>query len=116
MPFVNLDDQMPDNPKIIVLSDAAFRLQVSGLAYCNRHLTDGFLPVAAVPQLVPRFKKAALTELMHGRIWIPADGGYRIHDYLDWNRSKEQVTEDRERLRKVRSEAGKKGAQARWGT
>jgi hypothetical protein len=39
-----------------------------------------------------------------------------IHDYLDWNRSREQIETDRERIRKVRSEAGKKGAKARWHT
>lgn len=116
MPWVNKDDQFPEHPKVWGLSDAAYRLHDSGICYCNRHLTDGLISADKVPSLVPRFRKATLIELVEKGIWIALLGGetYEIHDFLDWNRSRDQVLADRERLRAVRSEAGKKGARARW--
>ena len=110
MPWANLDDQFPEHPKNDGLSDAAFRLAVSGICYANRFLTDGFVASDRVPRIVPRFRKAALDELVSGGLWLTVAGGYEIHDFLDWNRSRAQVEEERERKRK----AGKKGAEARW--
>lgn len=113
MPWVNLDDQFPEHPKVDGLSDAAFRLHVAGICYCNRHLTDGFVPTNRVRRLVPKFKQTALDELVGYGMWKPhpPDGYlYEIHDFLDWNRSRDQVVSERER----KSKGGKKGAQQRW--
>lgn len=115
MPFLNLDDNFADHPKIDALDDAAFRLHVSGLLYCSKHLTDGFIPTNRVGRLTPSYADQVLEELMHGRLWLPANGGYSIHDFLDWNRPRAEVEEERERKRKQRSEAGRKGAAIRWG-
>ena len=116
MPFLNLDDNFADHPKIDGLSDGAFRLHVAGMCFAAKHLTDGHIPVARVDRLMRRYKRQYLAELLEAGIWRPADAGYSIHDYLDWNRSKEQIESDRARIKKARSEAGKKGAQARWRT
>lgn len=113
MPWVNLDDNFPEHPKVDGLSDAAFRLQVAGICYANRQLTDGRIPPDKVRRLVPRFKQAALDELTDRAMWLPlASGGWQIRDYLDWNRSRDQVESERER----KSKGGRKGAQRRWGT
>ena len=56
MPYLNSDDAMPENEKVDVLSDGAFRLYVAAMHYCARHLTDGAVPAARLPRLVPRFK------------------------------------------------------------
>jgi hypothetical protein len=114
MPFLNLDDNFADHPKVDALSDGAFRLHVAGLLYASKHTTDGYIPATRVTRLMRTYKARHLAELMASTLWRPADAGYTIHDYLDWNRSREQIEADRERLRKVRSAAGKKGAQARW--
>lgn len=117
MPFLNLDDNFADHPKVDALSDGAFRLHVSALLYCSRNKTDGFVPMDRVPRLMPRYRKAFLTELLDGRLWYTRPGEQiEAHDYLDWNKSREQIDNDRERIRKARSEAGKKGANARWRT
>lgn len=117
MPFANIDDNFPEHPKIDGLSDAAFRLHVSGICFASRHLTDGLIPADRVPRLVPRYRKAAANELVERGIWYWHESikSYEIHDYLDWNRSREHITSERERVRKMRSEAGRKGAAARWG-
>ena len=116
MPFLNLDDNFADHPKVDALTDGAFRLHVAGLCYASKHTTDGHIPVERVGRLTPTYRKQHLAELLNRGLWRPADAGYSIHDYLDWNRSREQIESDRARLKKVRSEAGKKGAQARWRT
>lgn len=114
MPWANLDDQFPTHPKVVRLTDPAFRLHVSGICYCAKYETNGRIDAEVVPLLAPRFKPRVLEELIERRLWAPIAGGYEIHDYLQWNRSKEDIAEERERKRKQRSEAGKKGAAARW--
>lgn len=116
MPYLNLDDNFADHPKVDALSDGAFRLHVAGLLYASKHLTDGYIPADRITRLVPHHKRLNLVELMEVGLWLPAAVGYTIHDYLDWNRSRAQIETDRERIRKARSAAGKKGARVRWQT
>lgn len=123
MSWANFDDQFPTHPKVVPMTDAAFRLHVSGVCYSANHLTDGHVPADIVKLLAPRFKRATLAELLRRGQWhslgngcdtatCPAgvDGEYTIHDYLQWNRSKQAVEAERER----KSNAGKKGAEKRW--
>lgn len=110
MPWANLDDQFPKHPKVVRLTDAAFRLHVSGICYAAQYLTDGHIDAEATRLLVPRFRNAALTELLTKGLWLEAGDSYRIHDYLQWNRSRDQVEAERDR----KSKAGKKGADKRW--
>jgi hypothetical protein len=107
MAYATFDDMFPDHPKVAPLSDQAFRLHVAGICYCSRHLTDGLVAADDVPRLVRRFRKAALDELVDRMLWAPAGGGlaYSIHDYLDWNLSREKVEE----RRRVAQLNGKKG-------
>jgi hypothetical protein len=53
-----------------------------------------------------------LDELVRKGHWYfhEAIASYEIHDFLEWNRSREQVEAERER----KSKAGKKGAEKRW--
>jgi hypothetical protein len=71
------------------LADKAFRLWVWGLCYCQTHLTDGLIPGAAVAS--QSGKAAAM--LVLSRLWeAREEGGFVVHDYLDWNDSRELVT------------------------
>lgn len=115
MPWVNLDDDYAENPDNWTLTDAAFRLHTAGICYANSHLTDGHIPKTKPRTLVPRFRPAALEELLQDH-WHEQGDAYVIRNYLKWNRSKAEIESERERLRSVRSEAGKKGAAARWQT
>jgi hypothetical protein len=100
---------MPGHPKVIGLSDGAFRLYVAGLCYSARHLTDGVIPVSQVPILTPAYRKTHLAELTDRALWAPiADGKwYEIHDYLDWNFSRETVQK--------RRDMASRAARKRWG-
>ena len=100
MTWVRLDDRFPEHPKIVGLSDRAFRAHVTGLAYCARFLTDGYVPRGALPP--PR----VLAELADAGLWTAQGHGCSIHDYLDWNLSKEE--------RAGKAVAGAMGAAKRW--
>lgn len=111
MTWANFDDGFTDHPKVIALSDGAFRLHVSGIVYCARYLTDGFVPKPQVSKLTPTFRNAHITELTKSGLWVRQPSGYHIHDYLEWNRSRAYIEAERE----AKSKAGRAGAAKRWG-
>ena len=96
-----------DHPKIHRLSDAAFRLWATGIDYCSRQLTDGFIPREVLGGLLGRrVHKRILDELLqvippYGSLWEvdPAGTGFRVHDYLDWNPSRTEVMAAEEEIR-----------------
>lgn len=89
MPYLNLDDGFADHPKVDALSDGAFRLHVAGLNYCARKLTDGVVEKNRVHRLMPVYKPSYLKELIDAEMWRRHPEGYELHDYLDWNKSRE---------------------------
>jgi hypothetical protein len=95
MTWVKLDDNFADHPAIAPLSDAAFRLHVAALCYCARYLTDGLVPEAFVDS---RRRKAAAELVSRGR-WRTEVDGWRIHDYLDYQESREKVEARREKVK-----------------
>ena len=106
MTYAQIDDCLPDHPKILAAGPAAAWLFIAGVCYCNRLLTDGFIPDAAAKRLVDVDDVTALvTQLITIGLWQPCDGGYHVHDFLDWNPSAEQV-------RQRRAKAAER--QARW--
>lgn len=104
--YVRLHDHFPDHPKVAGLSDAAFRAQVTAICYAHRFGTDGFVPQAMV-RVHPR---RAVDELVRFGLWEVADGGYVVHDYLEWNEARSEIEAKRESKRI----AGAMGAATRW--
>lgn len=108
--WLKLDDSFPEHAKVAELSDKAFRVHVGALCYSARNLTDGHIP-AAISKTLTLGRAKLSTELVTAGLWdTNGGGGYVIHDYLDYNPSREQVETERQR----RAEAGKKGADQRW--
>lgn len=99
MAWVRIHDGAMTHPKIVGLSDGSFRGWVWGLSYSQMHLTDGFIPTAAMDAKTRR----ASSDLVKAGLWKASDGGYQIHDYGDWNetrdvvRAKQQKARDRQR-------------------
>jgi hypothetical protein len=114
MSWIRLDDRYIYHPKFAALSPWAFRLWHEGMAYCRTMLTDGLIPHAALklfhyatPRSVGELT-ASLTP-SSSPLWESVEGvGYRVHDYLDWNRSRDKELEDRElaKARAVKSRSG----------
>jgi hypothetical protein len=128
MSWIRLDEDFPDHPKIIAAGPLAAWLHVKAIGYCNRYLTDGFVPRAKartleswedVTPLRDAYATDALTSekvsdhliqrLVAAAMWRVVDGGYQIHDYLKFQPSREKVLAEREaeRLRKERWRANK---------
>ncbi|GAB3278367.1 hypothetical protein GCM10027449_18460 [Sinomonas notoginsengisoli] len=97
MTWTRLSDDFVDRPKVLGLSDAAFRTHVEALVWCNRQLTDGVLP--ADPALLGRILShpEAIPELVAAGLWVHAEGTY-ILDWVD----QEQAADVMERRRKQR--------------
>lgn len=96
MTWIKLDDTFPDDPKIVGLPDSAFRMYVWGLCYCAKHLTDGFIPKSALGLYVDSKRSRIGLRLVSERLWEEVDGGFQVHNYLAWQRSREQVESERD--------------------
>lgn len=97
MAWVKLDDGFPDHPKVAQAGDLAAWLYVCGLTYSNRLLTDGFIPESVVPRLTGLKGPVSLAKrLVNAGLWERAEGGYRIHDYLEYQPSADKAAQERE--------------------
>jgi hypothetical protein len=116
MPYLNTDDGFPEHPKVDALSDGAFRLHVAGMHYAAKNLSDGTVPRGRVDRLKPGYKPLQLKELLRGGLWHEGGQGcdtehcppgtadvFVIHDYLQWNKSREWW--ESERARKAKNKA-----------
>lgn len=111
MPWVRLDEHFPSHRKVRPLTDAAFRLHVSGICWAARHLTDGFIPQMELPYVSDvRNPEKAVTALEHRCLWIPGPLGWQINDYLEYNPPATEV----EKARSERVEKARKAAKVRW--
>jgi 5-methylcytosine-specific restriction endonuclease McrA len=101
MPWVRIDENAMDHPKFVAISANAWRLWCEGMTYCQKHLTDGPYP-APGRQGMRYYSPAAVTLLLaslvpgKGPLWHEAEGGYRVHDFHDWNETREKVLAERE--------------------
>ena len=105
MPWFRLDDSFHSHPKVIAAGNEAVGLYVRCGSYAAQHLTDGFIP----DEIALLYGSRELAEvLVATKLWRRARGGWRMRDYLDYNPSRDDVSE----RRKVRAEAGRKGGLA----
>lgn len=94
MSWVKVDDQMPRHPKLLSLGKDRLMCQgvwLDGMCYASGYLTDGFVPSAALERGTDRFAD----RLVAAGLWERVEGGYRIHDYHDYQPTKAVVTESR---------------------
>lgn len=80
--YAKFDIGMDENPKILMLSDAAFRALIESTFYSRRQLSDGFIDDRVVSK---RWSMDIANELSSNDpdrpSWIKVDGGYQIHDF-----------------------------------
>jgi len=124
MSWVQMDDHFADHPKVLGMGDfapLAIALQVRAFCYAARYLTDGFIPDGAIPGLLMSFDKWGIETggvpgmmsvgssadlfdwpamMVSAGLWEAREGGFAIHDYLEYNPSKAVVLKRRESDRK----------------
>lgn len=121
MPYLNMDDNFADHPKVEALSDAAYRLHTASMLYCAKYTTNGYITPRQVAKRTATYRPALVRELLAAGVWhdlgegcgtkhcpVGREGAYLIHDYLEWNKSEAWWTDkrrkDAERLAKWRAE------------
>jgi hypothetical protein len=95
MSWVKLDDQLADHPKIAQAGPLGLAVYVAGLCYSARYLTDGFIPYASSERFAgssPELRQ----KLVELSLWDETNGGYLVHDYLDYNPPAAKVKAERE--------------------
>jgi hypothetical protein len=116
MPWVKLDDGFMEHPKVVAAGGHATLLFVAGLCYCARNLTDGKIPAAMVPRLTDLTAPMKLArKLVVVGLWEEIEGGYLVHDWLDWNPSAAETLAKRAAASETKRKAGLIGAMKRWG-
>lgn len=104
-PYFIVTNEFPRHPKTRALSNAAFRAVIELWGYCNEGLTDGYIPAQLIAREYPRVKK----ELLESGYMEKAGKGYVMHDYLDHQKSSEEI----DALRAKKRAAGAKGGKVR---
>lgn len=105
--FITVAIGMDSHPKIVDLSDKAFRLLIETWLWCAEHGTDGVVKAS-------RWNKSATPkarrELIENGLVCIANDHFVMHDFLEHQQSKS----DRKRLSEDRSEAASLGNHNRW--
>lgn len=108
LPWIKLDVQMFENPKLLYLKEdrkhRAIVVHLEGMCYSGRHGLAGYIPKAALRIIGGTSADAKI--LVTAGLWIPAPGGWQIHDWDEHQLSLDEMQKRRERAQK--------GAAARW--
>ena len=109
MGWAKFDDQFTRHPKVIAAGPWAELLAMRGVIYAAGLETDGFIPTAGLAHIgagIPAVKKKAAA-LVEVGLWEESDGGWVIHDFLDYHPARaakeEERAKARERMREVRA-------------
>lgn len=109
-PFVPLDADYFDNPRIIAAGEKAELLYVRGLAKAKLLLSDGVLLDAHVERLGLSGVRQRAKALVDAGLWERSDGGFYIVGWLERNAPAESVLAGMGAKR----EAGILGNHTRW--
>ena len=101
MAYAKLECSSLFHPRMAGLSQAAYGLWSKGLAWVKNGLTNGWIDHAGLKFL--NATKAQIRQLVERGLWIEqVENGikrYFIHDYFDYNLSREEVENRREKNR-----------------
>jgi len=112
--FARLDLDYADHPKIVVLSDAAFRAHITLMLYARKYQTDGLINNRVANRVASEWDTDVLTELQTNDDEAPSlvklsTGDYLLHGYADMNETKAEILGRQRR----NSENGKRGGRPR---
>jgi len=113
MTWIRVDDHFAGHLKVMALEKdrlAGLGLWHVAASYCARYLTDGYVPMTelkgqAPPKLVAKMVRVGLFE--------QRNGGFLLHDWLNYNPSRQQVIEEKGKKRAAGRAGGQAAAQAR---
>jgi hypothetical protein len=110
--WARLDDELIDHRKIFMAGEAigkngpaiALGFYAVGLMWSNKHLTDGFLPMAVIKSFRHVEHPTSIADaLVQAGLWEKNGGsGYQIHDYLDFGNPSASVIKAKRRRERNR--------------
>jgi len=120
------DDQLWSSTKRLKASTAAMGLWVCAGTWSRDKKTGGYIPREALmviaPDLSNEQRLALAAELVEARVdgtdehglWLPLANGWQFYNWEERYGEDELDDESKRKLRAIRAEAGRRGAQARW--
>ena len=116
MAWTRIDDDFHSHPKVQQAWQASrpsLGLHLLAMSHCGHYLTDGCISESFVRTCLPAAaaRRQAVAALVDAGLWECEGSGWIIHDYLNFNPSREQVETDRAE----RSEHASHAANVRWG-
>jgi hypothetical protein len=117
MTWFKVDDSFAQHPKVLAIPrkdrPAAVGLWTLAGTWCAAQLTDGHLAAYLVAEFGSTVKLAE--QLVRVGLWEATDGGYRFHDWADWQPTRDQVEGERaaarERMQRARERRRRSGEQ-----
>lgn len=138
MAWVRIDDGFVEHPKIARVGMIGAWLQLQALCYCNRNLTDGFVPTAIAESFLARgtirLEESGVqwtvgehsgmqgldladvawpAKMVEARIWEEVPGGYQVHDFSQYQPTRDRVLAERARW-KARQGTHRSRGVSRW--
>ncbi|HWD44443.1 MAG TPA: hypothetical protein VHM23_12180, partial [Actinomycetota bacterium] len=108
MTWIKLDDAYPEHRKLKrarELRAFCIALDVTGMCFCGRYNTDGFIGDDDIPDVLEvlpeEWREPVLAKLVQVGRWTRDDdaAGYWVHGYLDYNPSAAKRQKDAEAAR-----------------
>jgi hypothetical protein len=113
MTWFKIDDQFHSHPKVLACDPAAIGLWVLAGSWCSANLTDGLIQDHVIGRLVPGDAVPLAKQLTTSGLWKRVRGGYRFHDWSEYNPTSEAVRAEREAARDRMRRARAKRAEQR---
>lgn len=110
MTWFKVDDSFYDHPKVFDAPDCAVALWTRAGCWSARNLTEGFVP-ASLPARLCGDPDTAVADLLRRGLWLRTSGGYRFHDWRNYQPTAAEVAD----LRRKRQDAGRRGGLAKAG-
>ena len=109
MAWARIDDNFFNHPKVRKAGKGPVVFYMAALCYSNAFLTEGFITDDMLDligaQAFQNRPRELADRLVECGLFDRFEGGYMIHDFLDYNYSKQQIDE----IKSKRSDAGKQG-------
>lgn len=108
MSWIKLDDRFHSHRKIRQAGLEAVGLHARALSYSAAEGLEGKVEGSWVEEVAGKRGEKLATALVDAGMWEQNGNGWHIHDYLDYNPSRETQA--------GKSESAKRAADARWGS
>jgi len=107
--WARIDDNFFSHPKVRRAGKDAVIFYMAALCHSNCYVTEGFIADDVLELIgIQSFQndpKPSADKLTECGLFIRVEGGYQIHDFLEYNYSRQQIND----IKAKRAEAGRQG-------